>query len=123
VEATDPGAPRALGERLQQRGADPVSLPVVDDRDGHLGGFEVVLEADVTGDRDRRARRRRVRDQRLVMPVVDVEEPGKLTWRQLRLGGEEALVAGPGAQMPEREVKRSAIDRAQLADGDLIRHR
>jgi hypothetical protein len=122
VEAADPGAHRAVGERSQQRRADPMALPVVDDRDRHLGLVELG-QAHVACDPDRRPRRRRERDQRFVMPVVDVEELGQLTRRELGLGREEALVAGPGAQMPEREDERAAIGRAELADRQLIPHR
>jgi len=87
VEAADSGAGRALGERRQQSRAHPVALPIVDHRDRDLSRFEVVLEADVTGDPHRLARRRRERDHRLVVPVVDVEKPRQLAWRQIGLRG------------------------------------
>jgi hypothetical protein len=74
VEAADSGARRALGERRQQRCAHPVALPAVDHLDRHLGLVERI-HAHVAGNPDRRPGRRRERDQRLVMPVVDVDEP------------------------------------------------
>ena len=109
MEAADPGRAGAFAERGEQRDADALVLPAVDDLDRHLGGLEVVLKADVPGDRNRGARRRRVRDQRLVVPVIDVEEPPQVTCAQHRFGREEALEAGALAQPGERECDGPAI--------------
>jgi hypothetical protein len=122
VEAADPAPCCPLGERRQECRPHPVALPFVDHRDRHLGRFEVILEAHVAGDPDWRAGRGRERDQRFVMPVVDVEKPGQLA-RQLGAGGEEPLVAGLLAQMSQRECDRPAIGRVELADRDLTAHR
>ena len=66
-----------------------------------------IVEADVAGDPDRRARRWREGDQRLVVPVVDVEQPAELTGASSCLGMKIALVAGLDAQ-PGPKVNATA---------------
>jgi hypothetical protein len=92
METADARGAGALGERGQQSDADAPVLPAVDDLDRDLGGVELV-EPDVPGDPDRGPRRRRVRDQRHVVPVVDIEESAELARSERRLRGEVALVA------------------------------
>jgi hypothetical protein len=92
-------------------------LPAVDDLDRHLGGVELV-EADVARDPDRGARPRRVRDQRVVMPVVHAQEPAHVARAQHRLGGEEALEPRAFAQALEHEHEGPAVGRLKLADRD-----
>jgi hypothetical protein len=115
VEAPDAGAPCPVDECRHQFGANPLVLPAVDDLDRHLGGVEC-LEPHVAGDPDRRPGRRREGDQRLVVPMVDVDQVGELAGRQLGLGGEEALVARPRAEVGKRERHRGSIRRQQLAN-------
>jgi hypothetical protein len=92
-------------------------LPAVDDGDRHFRGIELV-EPDVAGDPDRGAWRRRVRDQRLVVPVIDVEESAQVTGAQHRFGREEALNARALAEVLEGEHEGPAVGRPQLADRD-----
>jgi hypothetical protein len=122
VKAADAGGSSSLRKGREQRGADAAALPLVDHLDRHLGGLEV-LEPHVAGDPDRRAGRRGVGDQRLVMPVIDARQTGQIAGGQVRPDGEEPLVAGPLAQAAERERHRPSIGRAQLADRDLTVHR
>jgi hypothetical protein len=122
VEAAYPGPHRALGERGEQGGAHPVALPAVDHLDRHLGLVER-LESHVAGDPDRLARRRRERDQSLVVPVVDVEQAVQLARRQDRLDGEVALMARALAQPAEGEREGPAVGGGELADGDVTPHR
>jgi hypothetical protein len=117
VETADAGRPCPIAERGHEGGANAAVLPIVDDLDRHLGGLEVV-EAHVAGNPDRRPRRRRERDQRLVVPMVDVDEAGQLARRQLGLGGEEALVARLRAQVSKRERHGGSIRGQQFADRD-----
>jgi hypothetical protein len=118
VKTADAGGPGPLGERGEQRDADAPVLPPVDDLDRHLCGLEVVIEADVARDPDRRARRRRVRDQRLVVPVVDVEEPAQVAGTQDRLGREEALEARALTEPGERERDGPAVRGSELTNRD-----
>jgi hypothetical protein len=122
VEAADPGRSSPLAERGHQRRAHAVVLPFVDHLDRHLRGVELV-QTDIAGDPDRRAGRWRERDQRLVVPVVDVEEVAELALAQGGLDREVALIAGSLAQVPECEGDGSPVGGAELADGDLTRHR
>jgi hypothetical protein len=94
-----------------------VALPSIDDLDRHLGGLEVV-QPHVASDPDRHPGRRRERDQRLVVPVVDVEQVAELTGTQDRLGREVALVARAFAQMAEHERQRVLVGAKKLADRD-----
>jgi len=118
VNTADAGGSGPLGERGEQRDADAPVLPPVDDRDRHLCGFEVVIEPDIARDRDRGARWGRERDQRLVVPVVDVEEPAQVVGTQNRLAREEALKARALAEVLEGEYEGAAVGRPQLADRD-----
>jgi hypothetical protein len=85
-------------------------LPAVDDLDRHFRGIELV-EPDVAGDPDRGARRRRACDQRLVVPVIDVEEPAQIMGAQRRFGREEALKARALAEVLEGEHEGPAVGR------------
>jgi hypothetical protein len=116
VEAADARQSCALGERRQQRAADAAMLPAVDHRDRHLSGLEVVLQPDVARDPDRGAWRRRERDQRLVVPVVDAQEPAQVPRAQHRLGREEAQEARALAQVLEGEHEGPAVRSLQLAN-------
>ena len=122
VKATDAGGPGALGERGQQGDADASALPAVDDRDSNLCGVELV-EADVAGDPDRSARRGRERDQRLVVPMVDVHQPAHVARTEHRLRREEALQARALAQVLEREREGPAVGRLEPANRDRVQHR
>ena len=118
MEAADAGSARASAQRGHQRGADAVALPAVDYLNRDLGRLEVVIEADVAGDPDRGARRRGVRDQRLVMPVVDIEESIELARGERGLQREIALVARAIAEPGKREHDRPAVRRCELANRD-----
>ena len=118
MKTADAGGPGPLGERCEQRDADAPVLPPVDDLDRYLRGLEVVIEADVARDPDRRARRRRVRDQRLVVPVVDVEEPAQVAGTQNRLGREETLEARALTEPGERERHGPAVRGGELTNRD-----
>jgi hypothetical protein len=122
VEAADAGGAGPLAERRQQRGPDAAPLPRVDHFDRHLGRFEV-LQPHVAGDPDRRAGRRREGDQRLVVPMVDVEQKAELARAELGLGVEISLVAGLWAEPAEGEGDRPAVAGLKLADRELTRHR
>jgi hypothetical protein len=121
LQPADAGGPCPRAETGDQRGAHATALPPVDDLDGHLCGIEVV-QAHVAGDPDRRPRRRREGDQRLMVPVVDVEQDAQLARGQVGLRGEVALVAGARAEPAEGEGDRAPVGRAKLADRDLIPH-
>jgi hypothetical protein len=118
VEVADAGGSGALGERRQQRDANAAMLPAVDHRDCHLSRLEVVLQADVARDPDRRAWLRRERDQRVVMPVVDPHEPADVAGAEDGLRREEALEARTLAEVVEGEHEGPAVGRPQLADRD-----
>jgi hypothetical protein len=122
MEAADAGGAGAFGQRDEQRDPDSPPLPAIDHFDRHLGGLEVVIDADVAGDRDRRARRGRERDHRLVVPVVDVEEETQLAGREGALGREVALVTGALAEMAEREDNCAVVGGDELADRDRRHH-
>jgi hypothetical protein len=92
VKAADAGGPGALGERREQCRSDAVALPRIDHLDRRLGDVEL-LQPHVAGDPDRCPRRRRERDQRLVVPMVDVQQATQVARGQLGLGGEIALIA------------------------------
>jgi hypothetical protein len=109
VKTADAGGSGPLGERGEQRDADAPLLPPVDDRDRHLCGLEVVIEPDIARDRDRGARRGRERDQSLVVPVVDVQEPAHVAWAQPRLGAEEPQEARALAQVTEGELDHPPV--------------
>jgi hypothetical protein len=117
LEAADAGSAGPLAQRGHERGTDATVLPVVDDLDRHLGRLEVV-QAHVPGDPDRRPRRRRERDQRLVVPMVDTHEPYQLAWGEFVLRAEVPLIPGLRAEMRERERDSSAVGRKKLADRD-----
>jgi hypothetical protein len=118
VEAADAGARRALGERRQQGRAYAVALPAVDHLDRDLGGIEL-LKAHVAADPDRRPGRGREGDQRLVMPMVDLDEQAEVPWRQRGLGGEEALIAGLLAEPSEGERDGPAVGGGERANRDI----
>jgi hypothetical protein len=73
---------------------------------------------DVAGDPDRRPRRRRERDQRLVMPVVDVDQALQLARSQGRLAREVALIPGALAEPAKCERDRPSVGAGELADRD-----
>jgi hypothetical protein len=73
---------------------------------------------DVAGDPDRRPRRRRERDQRLVMPVVDVDQALQLARRQGQLAREVALIPGALAEPAKCERDRPSVGAGELADRD-----
>jgi hypothetical protein len=117
AKAADSGAPGALGKRRHQGRAHAAALPLVDHLDRHLGLVEL-LQADVAGDPDGRPRRRRERDQRLVMPVVDVDQALQLAGSQGRLAREVALIPGALAEPAKCERDRASVGGDELADRD-----
>jgi hypothetical protein len=121
AESADARGECAVPQGRGKRDADATALPGVDHLDRHLGHVEL-FETDVARDPDRRPRQGRERDHRLVVPVVDGEEPGQLPGGEVRFGGHEALVARAFAQTAEGEHDRVAIGGEQLADVDLILH-
>ena len=87
VEVVDAVRPRPLGQAPQQLAAEAAALPLVDHRDGRLGGLGLVGQAHVAGDADALAGLRVERAERLVVDVVDLGEVGEV---------------GPGSGRPSR---------------------
>jgi hypothetical protein len=109
AKAPDPGRCGPLGKPRQEGGPDAAALPAIDHLDRNLGCIEVV-EPQVAGDPDRRARLGRERDQCLVVPVIDAHEPSQLPLGELGLGAEIALIARSRAEMSEREGQRPPVE-------------
>jgi hypothetical protein len=92
-----------------------VALPAVDYLQRHLGLIELV-QAHVARNPDGRSGWRREGDERLMVPVVDIEQPGQLARRELWLGRQVTLIAGALAEAPERERDGPAVRSGELTD-------
>src|SRR5436190_1906674 len=83
---------RPAGDPRDQRRADALVLPGVDDLDAQFGRLRIVLQAHGAYDRDRRALRRE-RDERQMIARVHVRQVTAVGRGQARLGAVVALVA------------------------------
>ena len=89
--------------------AEAPALPVVDDRDGHLGHIRVVWIADIAGYPQPGSRLLVQRDHRLVVVMVDLGQSPDRRFAQLGAGGQEPPVARFGAETLEPAEQELAV--------------
>lgn len=119
AEPADALLGRAVHDAVQQLGAQPPALPLVDDRDGDLGELGVIGVTDVTGHPDPPPVTRVQGPDRLVVVVVHAGEVPQLPLGEVGLGREEAEPPGLVAQPLEAVGQQGRVGAVDLVDVHL----
>jgi hypothetical protein len=114
---------RAVGQSEGESGADAMSLPVVDNRDGQLGNTVIDRRPDVACDSDPVAARGVDGDEGFVVMVVDVGEVAQLGVGQARMRRQKPPVARALAETVEPCLQSRPVLGTHRPDFDRIRAR